>query len=150
MEGFQGSGIKSDNKHENQYLRQTKHNPLEPLVFPLVAKVVVITSWAIIALGGAFMFFSLAPAPVPGGVRTGPLEFGGRGIADINALELLFGAIIVIIGSSLWKLGYRHKVIFFHWGCYSCFLSECYCNTFKFEFVLVFYRNRCHNSIRSK
>jgi hypothetical protein len=67
---------------------------------------------AMAVLGTIFVIFSLAPALVPGGVPTGPLEFGGKGLNDINALELLFGAIIVVIGFSLSKFGYRHKVIF--------------------------------------
>ncbi len=63
------------------------------------------------ALGAIFAAFALAPL-LPGGVPTGPLEFGGKGIQNINGLELLLGAIIIIIGLSVWKFGYKHKVIF--------------------------------------
>jgi hypothetical protein len=61
-------------------------------------------------LGAIFAGFALAPL-LPGGVPTGPLEFGGKGPSDINALELLLGAIIIVIGFGVLKFGHRHKVI---------------------------------------
>jgi hypothetical protein len=66
---------------------------------------------AIMVLGAIFAAFALAPL-LPGGVPTGPLEFGGKGLGAVNSLELLLGAIIIIVGFSLQKFGYRHKVIF--------------------------------------
>jgi hypothetical protein len=65
---------------------------------------------AIIVLGAIFAAFALAPL-LPGGVPTFPLEHGGVG-GFFNIPELLLGAITIVIGSSVWKFGYRHKVIF--------------------------------------
>jgi hypothetical protein len=62
----------------------------------------------IIAVGAIFEAFAIAPAVVPGGVPAGPLEFGGK---IPNALELLLGALIIIIGSAIWKFGPRHNAI---------------------------------------
>jgi hypothetical protein len=61
-------------------------------------------------LGAIFVTFAMAPALVPGGVPTGPLEFGGKGWSAINGLELLLGGLIILVGASIWKFASRHLV----------------------------------------
>jgi hypothetical protein len=62
-------------------------------------------------LGAIFVIFAMAPALVPGGVPTGPLEFGGKGWNAINGLELLLGGLIIVVGASIWKFASRHLAI---------------------------------------
>jgi hypothetical protein len=76
---------------------------------------------AIVILGVIFVIFALAPVLVPGGVPTGPLEFGGKGIQDINALELLLGVIIMIVGGLIWKFAPR-RIVFLAAGVICAFL----------------------------
>lgn len=71
-------------------------------------RISTITGIVILVLGAIFVIFAIAPALIPGGVPSGALEFGGK---EINALELLLGAIIIIVGASIWRFAHRHVVI---------------------------------------
>jgi hypothetical protein len=74
-------------------------------------KVSAITGRIILLLGGIFVTFSLAPWIIPGGVPSGPLEFGGKGLYSINGLEFILGSAIMIVGGLLWKFAPRHIAI---------------------------------------
>jgi hypothetical protein len=62
----------------------------------------------IFVLGAIFVGFAIAPVLVPGGVPTGPLEFGGK---VPNALELVSGAVVMLAGIAIRKFAYRHVAI---------------------------------------
>lgn len=75
------------------------------------SRALAVTGVAMMVLGAIFVIFAVAPALVPGGVPTGPLEFGGKGWNAINGLELLLGGLIIVVGALIWKFAHRHVAI---------------------------------------